>query len=490
MRKSLAFAVLLSAGLLAGCLGGNDDSDGSVLGQYTGDRALFAGPALWVAPQDTPHPKWNWPTLANPPAGDDVPTYWKPIAMKALPTHIGGLEHVATVGEDQGVLAGAGIAVFGSLAVVPSDGWNGAEGGVVVDISDPTNPKALGTMATVGRGATIIAYPDGRLVSAISTSPGFDVVDITDPMTPVVVGNATPTEGGHKIGVVPGTPIVYNAGSSGGEFATPLSYLAPGPCNVSADQCTGYTSIYNLTDPTNPVLVQEFQNGLACHHIFFYNAPDGSKQRAICAGIQYTQLWDTTDPEHPSVIVNIPVHYGYANGPSGALSLAAFSHTAGMNIDGTILYVGDENMGGALPPGCGAGSMTPAGEAGTPIGATWFYDITTETEPRLLGYFAPPRDLQHRVERPGQPANAGSCTTHHGRIVPDPEGRDLLAMSYYNDGVILLDFTPQGPETVSIVEPKIIGEFQEGSDTWETWYYGGYLFVGDLERGLDILTFS
>ncbi|MEA3136390.1 MAG: hypothetical protein QOC71_671, partial [Thermoplasmata archaeon] len=229
----------------------------------------------------------------------------------------------------------------------------------------------------------------------------------------------------------------------------------------------------------------------ACHHIFFYNAPDGSKQRGICAGIQYTQLWDTTDPENPTVIVSVPVHYGYGDGPSTSVSIAAFSHTAGLSIDGTILYVGDENMGGGAPPGCGAGSAVPGvGEAGTPVGATWFYDVTTETEPRLLGYFAPPRDVNHQVTRTGAPGNLGSCTTHHGRLVPDPEGRDLLAMSYYNDGVIVLDFTPTGPEGASVIEPKIVGEFHDGSDTWETWYYGGYLFVGDLQRGLDILTFG
>ncbi|MEA3166653.1 MAG: hypothetical protein QOJ26_1525 [Thermoplasmata archaeon] len=490
MLQRVALVAILSAGLLAGCFGGKDDSTGTTNGGLlTGADQLFAGPALWLDPQDTPHPKWNWPTLANPPVGPNVPSYWQPIAMKPLPGHIAGLSLVSNVGPAQGITAGAGIAVFGSLAVVPSDGWNGAEGGVVVDVSDPTHPQALGTMDTVGRGATIIAYPDGRLVSAISTSGGFDVVEITDPMHPTLLSSAEPSEGGHKIGLVPGTPIIYNAGSSGGENTVPL--LGPGPCNVSIDRCTGYTSIYNLTDPSDPVLVQEWHNGLACHHIFFYNAPDGSKQRGICAGIQYTQLWDTTDPENPTVIVSVPVHYGYGDGPSTSVSIAAFSHTAGLSIDGTILYVGDENMGGGAPPGCGAGSAVPGvGEAGTPVGATWFYDVTTETEPRLLGYFAPPRDVNHQVTRTGAPGNLGSCTTHHGRLVPDPEGRDLLAMSYYNDGVIVLDFTPTGPEGASVIEPKIVGEFHDGSDTWETWYYGGYLFVGDLQRGLDILTFG
>jgi hypothetical protein len=161
------------------------------------------------------------------------------------------------------------------------------------------------------------------------------------------------------------------------------------------------------------------------------------------------------------------------------VSIAAFSHSAGLNTDGTILYVGDENMGGGSPPGCAAGTSTPAGEAGTPVGATWFYDVSDEANPRLLGYFAPPRDAEHQVSR--------SCTTHHGRIVP-AEGRDLLAMSYYNDGVILIDFTPTMGEGGPAIVPQVVGEFHDGTDTWETWYDQGYLFTGDLARGMDVFT--
>lgn len=481
MMRSILFSALLLSGVLSGCLGSNKDTtDGAGTGVI---KALFAGPALWEDPQNTPHPKWNWPTLANPPVGANVPKWWRPIESTELPGHISGLEPVAQLGPDQEVNAGAGIAIFGSLVVIPSDGYNGAETGYIADISDPTHPKLVGTMETTGRGAAIIAYPTGRLVTAVSTTAGFDLVDITDPTQPTLLVGVEPSEGGHKLGVVPGTPILYNAGSSGGgaDF-DPAGLLGPGPCNVDISLCTGYTSIYNLTDPESPVLVQEFQNGLACHHIFFWNAPDGSKQRAICAGIQYTQVWDIADPEKPRVIVSLPVHSGVADTPSAQLSIAMFSHTAGINIGGNILYVGDEMMGGGLPPGCIFGTDTPVGEVGTPIGATWFYDISDETNPRLMGYFAPPRDATHSVSR--------SCTTHHGRVVPDAEGRDLLAMSYYNDGMILVDFTPFMGEGGLAVLPREVAEFNAGSDTWETWYAGGYLFTGDLARGLDVIGFT
>ena len=34
---------------------------------------------------------------------------------------------------------------------------------------------------------------------------------------------------------------------------------------------------------------------------------------------------------------------------------------------------------------------------------------------------------------------------------------------------------------------KMVDQFQDHSNTWETWYDNGYLFTGDLSRGMDVL---
>ncbi|HUR63472.1 MAG TPA: hypothetical protein VM241_03220 [Candidatus Thermoplasmatota archaeon] len=484
--RLLAVAALVTAGL-AGCISQPStptDATGAV-NAVTG--LLKAGPALWNDPQNTPHPKFGWATLSSPPSGASVPTWWKPIAAVDLPAHIAGIQQLVNVGGN--VTKGSGISLFGSVAVVPDD----SEFAHFVDISDPTHPKQLGQIESAGRGAAVIAFPGGRLVTAIATSPGFDVIEFTDPTHPVMLNQTVIPQGGHKLGIVPGTPILYNAASNGGG-TTPA--IGPDPCNADIKRCTGITEIYDLSDPAHPLLVQNFQNGLSCHHIFFWNAPDGSKQRAICAGIQYTQLWDTADPLHPKVIVSLPVHAGDPRAPSTSLSVEAFSHSAGINIKGNVLYVGDESGGGGVPPGCLASVNVPVlGAASVPVGATWFYDISTETAPRLLGWYSPgigaTTYASPGVPNPTDPTSAvnlhsTSCTTHHGRVVPDKEGRDLLAMSYYGDGVILLDFTGIAAGTL----PKVVGQFAQDSNTWETAYYGGYLFTGDLARGMDILGFK
>lgn len=451
--------VLLLAATFAGCI--SDDPAASTTVTETVSE-LLAGEPLWVDPQNAPHAAFNWPTLSSP-VPEGAPEWWAPINGTELPATISGLEHLSAAPE--GIASGGGIAMFGSIAYVP--GYSAES--YVVDISDPTTPQLLATVPTESaeRGAAMIAYPDGKLVAVVSTGAGFDIVDLTDPTDPVMLDPVAPDQGGHKLGVVPGTPIVYNAASWGGA----ANGLAPeGHLTQTA---TRGTEIYDLTDPANPELVQFFENGYACHHIYFWNSPAEDKYRAVCAGIEYTQIWDTADPLNPEVIVSVPVHHGVANTPSASIPIVAFSHFAILSQDGDTLIVGDEMGGGGLPPGCVAGASTPVTQASTPIGAIWFYDVSDETMPILQGWFSPGQQL---------PAPYNTCTAHHGRLIPT-EGRDLLAMAFYGAGVVLVDFT--NPMT-----PQLVDQFNEGTDTWEVWYNNGYLFTGDLARGFDVLSLA
>jgi hypothetical protein len=138
------------------------------------------------------------------------------------------------------------------------------------------------------------------------------------------------------------------------------------------------------------------------------------------------------------------------------------------------------------------GIHTPVKDASGPFGNLWFYDIKDEKNPKLLGWFSPP---PHTVTDPRPPPPPPSpnpflvfggwlpgCTAHHGRLVPDPEGkRELVAMAWYGAGVVLVDFSDAS-------DPKLVDEWNPGTNTWEAWYYNGYVFTGDLERGLDVLT--
>lgn len=456
MDSRLVVFFLAGATLAVGCVtpGSNVDPASAGLGLDLGLKA--AATQLWDDPQNMPHPAFGWPTLSAPADAIDAPAWWKPIPAAPLPETITGMTLVAEASSE--APSGAGIALFGSLAIVPGYG----DQSYILDISDPTAPKQLSAFEPVAgahRGAATIAYPDGRLVAVFSTGAGFEAFDITDPTKPEPLSQVEPTNGGHKIGVVPGTPIVYNANSRGG-----------GSTAFTADRGEGVTEIYDLTDPAKPVLVQDFPNGFGCHHIFFWNAPDGSKQRALCAGIEFAQIWDVADPRNPVVITNVPIPAGNPMLPSltPVPVVAPFAHFSILNTAGNVLIVGDELGGGSLPPGCSA--------PGAPTGALWFYDVSDETNPTLLSWYSPGWHME--------PDNVqASCTAHHGRLVPDPSGRDLLAMSFYGAGVVLVDFTDP-------TMPTMVDQIKGGSNTWETWYYNGYLFTGDLQRGMDVIGFE
>jgi hypothetical protein len=449
----LAAVTLLTAGCLSIDLGEADVEDA------LGVTLTASETPLWHAPQDFPHPAFNWPTLTNPPTGGDVADWWKPIPAVDLPDAISGMEHHAAAGAD--VPTGAGIAVYGSIVVVPS-----GAGTSIVSIADPANPERLSSFEAGTRGAAIIPYPDGRVVTVLATAGNILVYDITDPTNPKELPSLDSEVGSHKVGVVPGTPIVYNAPSNGG-----------GTGAATPETATGYTDIYDLTNPDDPVRVQEFQNGYGCHHVYFHINADEDKYRAICAGVQMTQIWDITDPRDPEVIVNVPVHHGNPDVPPTSASPAVFSHFSILSNDGNTLIVGDETGGGAAP-GCDVYVDSPLGGLSGPVGNLWFYDVSDESNPQLLSWLSPSLPFERLAD-----GTVPNCTAHHGRLIPDNDGRDLLAMAFYTAGVVLVDFTDPSA-------PFIVDQWNDGANTWEVWYHNGYLITGDISRGLDVLRFT
>lgn len=483
MLARTTLAALLLGVAFSGCI--SDEGDVPDVGDvvenlgagplYNATGGLFAATEpLYRDPQNTPHPSFNFPTLTWPAAGADVPALWRPINGTALPATLTSLQLVKNAGVGQG----AGIALFGSLAVVPGYGASTT----VLNISEPARPIILSSfypqegMAN-HRGAAFIPYPTGQLVVVISTGSGIDVWDLTDPkdprpLPPLVIEDPTTGDsiGSHKVGVVPGTPIVVNAASDG--------------------QNRPVNQMFDLSDPYNAFRLPDFENGYSCHHIYFWNDRAAEKYRGVCAGIQATQLWDMADPYHPSVIVTVPFGTGGtpAEGQGSVVFPASLSHYAGLSSDGSVLMMGDEwGGGGTTPPGCVARVDIPmVGSVSVPLGAVWFYDVSVETEPELLGWYSASQD--QRVQ--GGAGNLGqdaSCTAHHGRLVPMPD-RDVLAMSFYGAGVVVIDFTDVRNEQGGVA--STVAQFADGSNTWETWYYNGYLFTGDLARGMDVLKFS
>ncbi len=364
---------------------------------------------------------------------------------KALPDIIAGVEHVAKAD----IPTGAGIWIYGDFAYV-----SGRSTGMhIVDISDPASPVHVSSVEGefYSRDVDFLHYPDNRLVAVnAGEGQGMHFVDVTDPAKPEVIANLDLDGSTHNVAVLPGTMLVFNSASDG---------------------AGGKMEVVDATDPANPVKVAEYGDH-GCHDITFFQGE--GKERLYCAGIERTEIWDIADPLNGVLISSFTNPFvsavGAVAGRDGGLT-PGLHHLAMVNEDASVLIVGDEYTGG-LGPGCG---VNAAGES-TPLGALWFYDISGDNEkaPVEMGRFSPLAPVENHAQ-----SQATSCTAHFGQLIP---GTELIAMSWYAAGVILIDFSnPAAPEQVD--------QWNLGTNTWDVRYANGYLFTGDIARGLDVLTF-
>ncbi len=503
--RTLILVSLLSMVAFSGCIDGNADTDSIDLGATVG----YVAEATGILPTDieffgavktslATHPAYGYPSYMDFSGLDvDVPLAWVPPVANQLPEVVTSMELLAETSAE--VASGAGIAVFGHYAFLSGNGP-----GSIVDIADPANPVKVADLEDGIRDADLIAHPDGRLTLVAASNGPIFLYDVTDPTNPVTLTalliDENETANSHNAAVVPGTPIVYNANSAGGSF-TGFS----DPTAATHETASGVTEIFDLTDPSNPVRLDDFENGYGCHDITFFIDAANEKYRAYCAGIEMTQIWDIEDPTNPEVIANIPVHYGVEGAPSASVFLAMFSHLAMVSADGNILIVGDES-GGGLANACDVNVDAQVQTLAGPTGNLWFYDISDETNPMLLSAMNPTNpasqtDYQMKAAEQVQMAVttfAGSepgttsvlnlafssvpsgCTAHFGRIIED---KDQMLMSFYGAGSLLIDFSDPA-------HPTILDQFSIGGNTWDVWEYQGYAFTGDLNRGMDVLLLS
>lgn len=451
MRVMVVLAALVAA-TLAGCASTSEPT--GVLDSAMSDFPIGPGS----------HPASRFPVrddlpMLNAPV-DGVPTWWHQPDGVPLPDKITGLIPQGIV---SGVESGSGITIFGSLAFVGSwtspDLW-------AVDISNLDDPVVVGHLGdTVVGDIETIAYPPsadmpgGMLVLVISTrGANMQVIDATDPTNMTII-SVIESEGNHNHQIVPGTPYVYNA--RGGTRI----------------------DIYDLTDPYNPVKVQDWPNDEGCHAIDFYVNSDQGKYLGFCAAYEFTQIFDITNPLEPVMLSATPFPFMNQDavipeaGGQGAPN-PGFSHLAMANHDGTVMIMGDETGGGAAP-GCDIHFRNPVtGDSFTgPYGNLYFYDITDPTAPVLHGAVSPSAFDQR-----------GSCTAHFGDVIGD---RNQLVMAYYTVGVVLIDFED--------LDNPYIQDFagRDENDTpctlcgtWDAQYYRGHVLTGDIDKGMGLLTFD
>ena len=163
-------------------------------------------------------------------------------------------------------------------------------------------------------------------------------------------------------------------------------------------------------------------------------------------------------------------------------------HTAAFSNDGKKLIQTDE-WGGGTGPMCQKSSMIE-------LGGNTVITLDEKKKQTQRGYF----------KLPSAQAAEENCVSHNGGIIPVP-GRDLYVQGWYQGGIDIMDFTNADSaveigyfDRGSINPPKLIDgpqpppgtpEVRGGGNviggSWGAYYWNGFIYSSELDRGMDIL---
>jgi hypothetical protein len=343
---------------------------------------------------------------------------------------------------------------------------------------------------------------------------------VSNPKAPKLVKNVQTCKGSHTHTLVPSPkdPRVIYLYVSGQQAARPETELAG--CKNGNDPADPTNSLFQLDIIRVPLDHPEQAKVIPGARIFT-GLEGGAECRQFCAPVDPRRQAagggrgrppvDSTMPTGPrnchdvtaypamnllaascsthSIVVDI-------SNPEKPVRLDALTdtnnfqgrHTAAFSNDGKKLIQTDE-WGGGTGPMCQASSMIE-------LGGNTVITLDAKKRQTQRAYF----------KLPSAQAEEENCVSHNGGIIPVP-GRDLYVQGWYQGGVNIMDFT--NPDSAfeigyfdrgSINPPKIIDGPQPPPGTpavrgngntiggsWGAYYWNGYVFSSELDRGMDIL---
>lgn len=353
-------------------------------------------------------------------------------------------------------------------------------GFTVIDISQPKRPKAVAQFLCPGGQGDPSVYGDilvfsvdsSRSSSSCQNTPqgaevktsweGLRIFDISDPRNPEYVAAVETDCGSHTHSLAPSK-----------DKKSVYAYVSSYSPNTAFPDCQpAHDKISVVKIPvkyprdarvvSEPVLFPDGGNpGSAtysatsgCHDITTYAAKDIAAGACMGDGV----LIDISDRENPVVTERVQDTANFA-----------FWHSATFNNAGTKVVFTDELGGG------GAATCNPT--VGPNKGADAVYDIE-EGELVFKSYFKIPRTQ----------ANTENCVAHNGSLIP-VKGRDIMVQAWYQGGISVWDFTDSD-------NPRELAWFDRGplsqetltlGGAWSTYYYNGYIYSNDIQKGFDVL---
>ncbi|MBA2461054.1 MAG: hypothetical protein H0V45_04685 [Actinobacteria bacterium] len=407
----------------------------------------------------------------------------------------------------------------------------------IFDITDPEHPTIVGGYADPGWEGDVQVRENTAVIA-------FDPVGVT-PTVSACLKLKSATNGGVDI-----VRLKYDAVN--GTFQTALldCVLTPGRgahnstlhasgnwLAISAPSTNGMVDVVDLRGPA-PVLRYRIigtsttarcpvgatytcivtGKNWAPHDVSF--SRDGNTMYVAAVGND-TVIMDVTNVLSGTVTIISVIPNDNAPGGLANPGNIEISHQSDVSADGKILLITDERGGGLENTACnedpngviGAGhfwALAPIEGVSQTAGATpatpkklgfWVYPNPT----LLVDVFDPLLTALGRTER--------GCTIHlfrlggNGGAGPGPidpffdgvsglPNREL-AVAHYGAGIWHLDFSGPPSSTDGIAEDprttwgNTLGwNVMPGADTWSAKEYKGYVYAGDMTRGLDVYRFT
>lgn len=312
-----------------------------------------------------------------------------------------------------------------ALESTSGDYWEGIR---IFDIADPANPRYVKSVETAcgSHTHTLVPAADGKDVFVYVSS--YDINNNwarCKPPHDIISIVQVPVANPTAASVV-ATPQLFNPGNLGGTSPT-----------------TGFP--YRAT--------------AGCHDITAYPAMGIAAGACMGEGV----IMDIRNPAAPVVTETV---YDVEN--------FAFWHSATFNNDATTVMFTDE-LGGGGGATCGPPSRAYPHLDETK-GANAYYRLTGGKLTRE-GYFKIPREQ----------AQTENCVAHNGSLIP-AKGKDVMVQSWYQGGISVVDFTDPA-------NPVEIGWWDRGplsserlilGGSWSAYYYDGYIYSNDIQKGLDV----
>jgi hypothetical protein len=188
----------------------------------------------------------------------------------------------------------------------------------------------------------------------------------------------------------------------------------------------------------------------ACHDI----SVNLALHQAAAACMSDGELWDISDPANPKTM----------QAQATDRPEVEFWHSATFSHDGRYVVYGDESL---------SGSCNTTDEAD---GRLWLYRRSNIT--KALNSFLIPRTQ-----------GGDYCSAHVFNFLPfEQDGGYVLASSWYNGGVVMIDWNAVGrPRELGFYD-RNEGEHEEGY--WTGYWYDRRPYGNHIEQGVDIFRFD